>query len=123
MTDQKVFAALSGVLQLERELLTTGRAAEAAGLIEEKMRALQDFETLIGSKGLAGAPPETRRAVERIVQMAEENAAHMDAIRNGVRRAISRLESLNTGAQVGSYGRGGAQLSFSNAVGAYNRKI
>ena len=45
MTDQKVFAALSGVLQLERELLTTGRAAEAAGLIEEKMRALQDFET------------------------------------------------------------------------------
>ena len=34
MTDKKVFAALSGVLQLERELLTTGRAAEAAGLIE-----------------------------------------------------------------------------------------
>lgn len=123
MSDQKVFAALNGVLQLERELLTTGRAAEAADLIEEKMRALQDFETLIVSKGLAGASPETRRTVEKIVQMAEENAAHMDAIRNGIRRAISRLESLNTGAQVGSYGRGGAQLSFSNAVGSYNRKV
>jgi hypothetical protein len=123
MTDQKVFAGLIGVLELERELLTTGRAAEAAGLIEEKMIALQDFEALIALKGLGGASSEKRQLVERIVQMAEENAAHMDAIRNGIRRAISRLESLNTGAQVGSYGRGGAQLSFSNAVGSYNRKV
>jgi uncharacterized protein (DUF2342 family) len=123
MTDQKVFSALIRVLQLERELLTTGRATEAASLIEEKMLALQDFEALIALKGLGGASPEKRQVVERIVQMAEENAAHMDAIRNGIRRAISRLESLNTGAQVGSYGRGGAQLSFSNAVGTFNRKV
>lgn len=122
MTDQQVFAALTDILELEREFLQSGRAAEAAGLIEEKMTALQDFEALIESNGLAGASLETRRAVERIIQMAEENASHMEAIRNGIRRAISRLESLNTGAHVGSYGRGGAQLSFSNATGAYNRK-
>ncbi len=123
MTDQRIFSALIRVLELERELLTSGRAGEAADLIQEKMIALQDFEALIALKGMGGASREKRQLIERIVQMAEENAAHMDAIRNGIRRAISRLESLNTGSQVGSYGRGGAQLSFSNAVGTYNRKV
>ncbi|MFN7101293.1 MAG: hypothetical protein ACK4N1_01590 [Pseudorhizobium sp.] len=122
MSDQQIFAALSDVLERERDLLQTGRAAEAAGLIEEKLAALQNFEALVESRRLGGASLETRRAIERIIQMAEENASHMEAIRNGIRRAIQRLERLNTGAQVGSYGRGGAQLSFSNATGTFSRK-
>lgn len=121
MTDQQVFSTLTDILELEQELLTSGRAAEVAGLIEDKMKALQDFEALLQSGGLAGASLDTRRAVERIIQMAEENASHMEAIRNGIRRAIARLESLSSDTQVGSYGRGGAQLSFTNATGAFNR--
>jgi hypothetical protein len=121
VTDQQVFSTLTDILELEQELLTSGRAAEVAGLIEDKMKALQDFEALLQSGGLAGASLDTRRAVERIIQMAEENASHMEAIRNGIRRAIARLESLSSDTQVGSYGRGGAQLSFTNATGAFNR--
>ena len=121
MTDQQIFSTLTDILELEQELLTSGRAAEVAGLIEDKMKALQDFEALLQSGGLAGASLDTRRAVERIIQMAEENASHMEAIRNGIRRAIARLESLSSDTQVGSYGRGGAQLSFTNATGAFNR--
>ncbi len=121
MTDQQVFSTLTDILELEQELLTSGRAAEVAGLIEDKMKALQDFEALLRSGGLAGASLDTRRAVERIIQMAEENASHMEAIRNGIRRAIARLESLSSDTQVGSYGRGGAQLSFTNATGTFNR--
>lgn len=121
MTDQQVFSTLTDILELEQELLTSGRAAEVAGLIEDKMKALQDFEALLQSGGLAGASLDTRRAVERIIQMAEENASHMEAIRNGIRRAIARLESLSSDTQVGSYGRGGAQLSFTNATGTFNR--
>jgi hypothetical protein len=121
VTDQQVFSTLTDILELEQELLTSGRAAEVAGLIEDKMKALQDFEALLQSGGLAGASLDTRRAVERIIQMAEENASHMEAIRNGIRRAIARLESLSSDTQVGSYGRGGAQLSFTNATGTFNR--
>jgi hypothetical protein len=121
VTDQQIFESLTDILELEHELLVSGRAAEVAGLIEDKMIALQDFEALIESGRLANASAQTRLAVERIIQMAEENASHMEAIRNGIRRAIARLESLSSDTQVGSYGRGGAQLSFTNATGGFNR--
>lgn len=122
MSEQRVIAALAEILEREQALLKSGRAAEVAALIGEKMIALQNFEEFLQSSGLRTAVPQTRRGIERIIQMAEENAAHMDAVRNGVRHALTRLESLNTGAQVGSYGRGGAQLSFSNATGSFSRK-
>lgn len=123
MSDQQIFAALSDILELERDLLRSGRAAEAAALIEDKLIALQNFEAVVESRRLGGASLETRRAIERIIQMAEENASHMEAIRHGIRRAIQRLESLNTNAQVGSYGRDGARLSFSNATGSFIRRV
>lgn len=122
MTEQRVIAALMNILEREQVLLKSGRAAEVAELIGEKMIALQNFEEFLQTGGLRAVAPETRRGIEQIIQTAEENAVHMDAVRNGVRHALTRLESLNTGAQVGSYGRGGAQLSFSNATGSFSRK-
>lgn len=121
MTDP-VFIRLADVLEQERELLLSGRAAEAAALIEEKMLALQDFETLLEAKDVSSARLHTRRAIEAIVQLAEENAAHMEAIRNGIRHAISRLEGITATVHVGSYRRDGGQVSFTNATGAFNRK-
>lgn len=117
-----VFVRLADVLEHERELLLTGQAANAAALIEEKMLALQDFESLLESTDVATAPLGVRRAIEAIIQLAEENAAHMEAIRNGIRRAINRLDALTTSAHVGSYRFDGAQISFTNATGAFDRK-
>lgn len=122
MTAQRVIAALTDILEREQVLLKSGRASEVAELIGEKMIALQNFEEFLQTGGLRTVAPESRRGIERIIQTAEENAVHMVAVRNGVRHALTRLESLNTGAQVGSYGRGGAQLSFSNATGSFSRK-
>ena len=121
MTDP-VFVRLADVLEHERELLLTGQAASAAALIEEKMLALQDFESLLESTDVATTPLGVRRAIEAIIQMAEENAAHMEAIRNGIRRAISRIEAITSSAHVGSYRYDGVQISFTNATGAFNRK-
>jgi len=117
-----VFIRLYDVLKLEREYLQTGRAAEAASLIEEKMLALQDFETLLGATDVPNAPLQNRRAIQTIIQMAQENAAHLEATRNGIRSAITRLEGIAASAHVGSYRQGGAQISFTNATGAFNRK-
>jgi hypothetical protein len=116
------FLWLVDLLEEERELLQSGRPAEAAQLVDAKMEALEAFEGFIAHGGLSNASAEKRRAAEKIVQLAEENAAHMSAIRNGLRHAISRLENLNAAAHVGSYGRGGAQLSFTNATGTFNRR-
>ena len=116
------FLWLVDLLEEERELLQSGRPAEAAQLVDAKMEALQAFEGFIAHGGMTSASLEKRRAAEKIVLLAEENAAHMSAIRNGLRHAISRLENLNAAAHVGSYGRGGAQLSFTNATGTFNRR-
>ncbi|MBA3067884.1 MAG: hypothetical protein FP825_05300 [Hyphomonas sp.] len=113
---------MTDILEREQELLKAGRAGEAASLVEEKMIALQRFESLLETAGLTGVSHKTRRAMERVIQLAEQNAVHMEAIRNGIRHAISRLENLNGSVQVGSYGRGGAQLSFSKATGTFNRR-
>lgn len=120
--DVSVLQRLEDILELERELLQTGRAAEVASLIEEKMQALQDFEAVIAAARISRTSHLQRRAMEKIIQMAEENSAHMEAIRNGLRHAIRRLENLNASVNVGSYRRGGAQLSFTNATGVFNRK-
>ncbi|WP_291205237.1 hypothetical protein [Hyphomonas sp.] len=121
MTDP-VFVRLADVLEHERELLLTGQAAGAAALIEEKMMALQDFESLLQSTDVAAAPFGVRRAIEAIIQLAEENAAHMEAIRNGIRHAVNRLEAISSSAHVGSYRFDGAQMSFTNAIGSFNKK-
>lgn len=117
-----VFARLAEILEYERELLLSGRAAEAASLIEEKMEALEDFEASLEGGVLSSGSLLMRRAAEHIIQLAEENAAHMEAIRNGLRHAITRLEGLTTSAHVGSYGQGGVQMSFTNATGIFSRK-
>lgn len=120
--DHPVFAELADLLDHERELLVTGQAAAAAGLIEEKMQALQNFEAFLAGLDVARAPAGLHRAIETIIQMAEENAAHMEAVRNGVRHAINRLEGITASSHVGSYRRDGGQVSFTNATGAFNRK-
>lgn len=117
-----VFVRLADVLDHERELLLTGQAASAASLIEEKMLALEDFQSVLESTDIATAPLSVRRAIEAIIQLAEENAAHMEAIKNGIRHAINRLEAITSSAHVGSYRYDGAQISFTNATGAFNRK-
>jgi|JI10StandDraft_1071094.scaffolds.fasta_scaffold86735_4 hypothetical protein len=119
---EPAFAQLANVLEYERELLLSGRAAEVASLIEEKMDALQAFEARLEQMDLTVAAAPIRRAIEQIIQMAEENSVYMEAIRNGIRHAIRRLEAINTSSQVGSYGRGGVQLAFTNATGVFNRK-
>lgn len=120
--EDEVFARLADILEHERELLQAGRAPEIAELIQEKLDALQAFESLIESGSLAAASGRKRQMVEYILQLAEENSAHMQAVRNGLRHAITRLEGLNTSAHVGSYQKGGGQMSFTNATGIFNRK-
>lgn len=120
--DEALIADLAAILEEEHALLSTNRAAEAASLVERKLAALQAFETGIRESDPKLATPRIRNAVGYIQNLAEENARFLEAIRNGVRSAVSRLEALNSSAYVGSYGRGGTQMAFTLATGAFNRK-
>ncbi len=116
------FAHLKDILETEKRLLLSGHAQDAAALIEEKMRALQEFESMVGTEHLSALSALQRREIATIAQMANENAAHFEAIRNGLHSAIARLETLHGSAYVGSYSHNGGKVAFPEATGQYRTK-
>lgn len=113
---------LVAILEEEQALLSAARAAEAAALTERKLAAMQALEHTLQQSPQQPATPRLRDALGQIQRLAEENARFLEAIRFGLQSAITRIESLNSSAYVGSYGRGGSQMAFSLATGGYNRK-
>ncbi|MCI4643279.1 MAG: hypothetical protein MRY64_00670 [Hyphomonadaceae bacterium] len=120
--DVNAIARLRDLLTEERALIVTGRASEAAALIGDKAGALDQVEALINGGQADALPSAHRRELQAIVRMAQENAVYFTAIRNGLRSAINRLETMHDNAYVGSYTRYGQQVAFPQATGSYQKK-
>ena len=114
---------LRSVLGQEKHFLMSGRTHEAAELIGEKMNALEAFHHLLEDPASTGLVAARRDSIEDILGMARENAAHFAAVRNGLSRAVSRLEALSDDAYVGAYRHDGGQTPFSKASGNYSKKV
>tara|TARA_R110000772_G_scaffold94457_1_gene192347 strand:- start:127 stop:507 length:381 start_codon:yes stop_codon:yes gene_type:complete len=115
-------ARLKDILLSEKDMLLTGRAREAAGLLSVKMEAMQDIEAYLESLEPGSLPIEHRADMELIVRLSKENSAHFEAIRNGLRHAIERLESMHSSAYVGSYAQNGSKIPFTEVTGQFRRK-
>ena len=115
-------ARLKDILLSEKDMLLTGRAREAAGLLSVKMEAMQDIEAYLESREPGSLPIEHRADMELIVRLSKENSAHFEAIRNGLRHAIERLESMHSSAYVGSYAQNGSKIPFTEVTGQFRRK-
>ena len=83
---------------------------------------MEAVETAVNALPATAFPAPERREIENVIQIARENAVYFDAIRNGLRSAITRLEAMHANAYVGSYGAHGQQLAFPQATGAYRKK-
>lgn len=114
---------LEDVLLAERDFLLAGQVREAASLVEDKIAALEAFEGAAAVFGAGGAPAPVRALIGRIVQMAEENAIHLDAVKNGLSSLIGRISSASQDAYAGVYGQGGAQMAFPQATGLYRKWV
>jgi len=115
-------ARLKDILLSERSLLLTGRARDAATLIADKMDAIQDIEAFLADREPNSLPAAHRADMEEIVHLSRENSAHFEAIRNGLRHAIERLESMHGSAYVGSYAQNGTKIPFTEVTGQFRRK-
>lgn len=126
MTEDRLQSAaldLEDILIAEREYLLAGQPRQAAELSAEKLSALEAFETAIGGGRPIAVSPQTRQLVQDIIQLSEENAVLLSAVRNGVRSLISRFEGPAGDAFVGSYRQGGSQIAFSHATGQYLKRV
>ncbi|MEQ8320749.1 MAG: hypothetical protein RH946_10830 [Rhodospirillales bacterium] len=115
-------ARLKDILLSEKDFLLTGRAREAAALMSDKMEAMQDLEAFLETRQPQSLPNEHRADMETIVRLSTENSAHFQAIRNGLRHAVERLESLHSSAYVGSYAQNGRKIPFTEVTGQFRTK-
>lgn len=120
---QKAALDLEDVLITEREFLLAGRARDAADLSGEKLVALEAFENAFGARTPFAVSPKTRQIILDVIQLSEENALLLNAVRNGVRSLIGRFEAPADDAFVGSYRMGGRQVAFPNATGQYFKRV
>ncbi|ABI78451.1 hypothetical protein HNE_0263 [Hyphomonas neptunium ATCC 15444] len=114
---------LEDILIAEREFLMAGRVREAAELSGEKLAALEAFENIFGARTPIAVSAPTRQLILDVIQLSEENAILLNAVRNGVRSLIARFEGPAGDAFVGSYRQGGSQIAFSNATGQYLKRV
>lgn len=119
---QNEIDGLKETLTLEQQYLLAGRARETLSLAEAKLSAMDALETAFGSLDPSVVPGAYQSDMMDIVSMAKENAVHFEAIQNGLRRAIQRLESQHANAYVGSYTQTGGKVAFTEVTGQFLRK-
>ncbi|KCZ85282.1 hypothetical protein HAD_06355 [Hyphomonas adhaerens MHS-3] len=119
---QNEIDGLKETLTLEQQYLLAGRARETLSLAETKLSAMDALETAFGSLDPSVVPGAYQSDMMDIVSMAKENAVHFEAIQNGLRRAIQRLESQHANAYVGSYTQTGGKVAFTEVTGQFLKK-
>ncbi len=119
---QSEIDGLKETLALEQQYLLAGRARETLALAEAKLSAMDALETAFGSLEPGSAPRAFQNDMVEIVSLAKENAVHFEAIQNGLRRAIGRMESQHANAYVGSYTQTGSQVAFTEVTGQFLKK-
>ena len=115
-------ARLKDVLEQERHFLLSGQPLETATLLGVKLAAMEELEKAFGSLAPEDIPSPYRREMAGIVEAAKENAIHFEAVQNGLRQAISRMESLHASAYVGSYTQTGGKVAFTEVTGQFLKK-
>ena len=120
---ESVLDDLKALFEAEKSLLTSGRAKDAAGLIEPKREAMAEFEQVLAQSAANENIAPYRSQIEQVVSMGMENAILLQAVRNGVNSIVARLRGLDTAAYVGSYNMQGRAMPFSQATGSYVKKV
>ena len=113
---------LQNILAIEKDMLLTGRARDAISLMDEKLDAITSLESALGDPEMQAMITDHQSILQSIAVSAKETAAHFIAVRNGLRHAIDRLQSLHASAYVGSYGRDGSKVPFTEVTGQFRKK-
>jgi len=119
---QQEISRLKDALIEERQLLISGQPRETIPLADIKLAAMDELQNAFGTLDPADVPVMYRQPMTEIVVLAKENAIHFEAIRNGLRSAIRRLESQHANAYVGSYTQTGGRVVFTEVTGQFQKK-
>ncbi|MEH6742011.1 hypothetical protein [Hyphomonas sp.] len=126
MTDhthaRHIMSQVESVLSAEKHLLLSGQVHRVAELAEEKVQAMEAFDSLLREAGHLLRAENFQQRLKGIIQAAGENSIHFRAVQNGLQNIVSRLGRVSQDSYVGAYQSNGLQTPFTKATGNYLKK-
>lgn len=108
------------VLLRERDCLLAGKVAEACALLDDKRRALFEFENAVAAQADQPLSPPEINLIRSVHDLADENRQHMESIRAGLDSLIRRMGSIQEMVEVGAYTSKGEKKRFQRSGGGYS---
>ncbi len=108
--------ALAALLASEKEALLAGDFMRVGALAAEKATLAEELDRTLTNAASAAPAPAFRAKLARIAQAASENERLLEAAKNGVLSAQSRLKDIvYRERSVGVYAEGGAKVMSAEA--------
>lgn len=114
--------AVIALLSTEKEALLAGDLMQVGSAAREKARLAEELDRLLTNAQSSAALPAFRGKLAKIAQLSAENERLLEAAKNGVLSARTRLKDIvYRERNVGVYAEGGAKVMSAEA-GVTRRK-
>nr|WP_070960306.1 hypothetical protein [Hyphomonas sp. Mor2] len=125
MTTEQLEACLASIESLferEAEFIVAGNLTELGELAKIKLEHFNQLTTAIESGALSQQPPAMINRIQKVQATASEHSRHLEAMRHGLGRILTRLGRMQSDTLVGSYNSVGSRVKFSDSVGGFESK-
>lgn len=114
--------AIDALFEQEAEMIVAGNLVELGELAKDKATHFESLSMAIESGALAGQSPQVIERIKRVQATANEHGRHLEAMRHGLSRILTRLGRMQADTEVGSYNKYGSRVRFSDSVGRFESK-
>jgi len=125
MTNEELescLASIESVFEREAEFIVAGNLAELGELAKVKLEHFNQLTSAIESGALSQQPPAMINRIQKVQATATEHSRHLEAMRHGLGRILTRLGRMQSDTLVGSYNEYGSHVKFSDSVGGFESK-
>lgn len=114
--------SIESVFEREAEFIVAGNLNELGELAQVKLEHFNTLTTAIESGVLAQQSPAMIKRIQNVQATASEHSRHLEAMRHGLGRILTRLGRMQSDTLVGSYNKYGSRVKFSDSVGGFESK-
>ena len=114
--------SIESVFEREAEFIVAGNLAELGELAKVKLEHFNQLTSAIESGALSQQPPAMINRIQKVQATATEHSRHLEAMRHGLGRILTRLGRMQSDSLVGSYNEYGSRVKFSDSVGGFESK-
>ena len=114
--------SIESVFEREAEFIVAGNLVELGELAKVKLEHFNQLTSAIESGALSQQPPAMINRIQKVQATATEHSRHLEAMRHGLGRILTRLGRMQSDTLVGSYNEYGSRVKFSDSVGGFESK-